>query len=198
MRILQKALTFDDVLLVPAHSQILPRDVSLATKLTRNITLKMPLLSAAMDTVTEGRLAIAMAQEGGIGIDLPAGKLSGPVFCPRSSAQQSWELVPGNASGADELVFCCLWKRGLCRHLWNCWNQHQHRSDIHRWHYLDPAGTPGEYMLEFNHIREWRVRCRSWRPGLFDQHRSDFGRWDRSYRERRHSSFDYRQLQGRF
>ncbi len=68
MRILQKALTFDDVLLVPAHSQILPRDVSLATKLTRNITLNLPLLSAAMDTVTEGRLAIALAQEGGIGI----------------------------------------------------------------------------------------------------------------------------------
>ncbi|MEN3373771.1 IMP dehydrogenase [Dechloromonas sp. ZS-1] len=68
MRLLQKALTFDDVLLVPAHSQVLPRDVSLATKLTRNITLNMPLLSAAMDTVTEGRLAIALAQEGGIGI----------------------------------------------------------------------------------------------------------------------------------
>jgi IMP dehydrogenase len=68
MRLLQKALTFDDVLLVPAHSQILPRDVSLATRLTRNITLNLPLLSAAMDTVTEGRLAIAMAQEGGIGI----------------------------------------------------------------------------------------------------------------------------------
>ncbi len=68
MRLLQKALTFDDVLLVPAHSQILPRDVSLATKLTRNITLNLPLLSAAMDTVTEGRLAIALAQEGGIGI----------------------------------------------------------------------------------------------------------------------------------
>ncbi|HZX31460.1 MAG TPA: IMP dehydrogenase [Rhodocyclaceae bacterium] len=68
MRLLQKALTFDDVLLVPAHSQILPRDVSLASKLTRNITLNMPLLSAAMDTVTEGRLAIALAQEGGIGI----------------------------------------------------------------------------------------------------------------------------------
>ena len=68
MRLLQKALTFDDVLLVPAHSQILPRDVSLATKLTRNILLNLPLLSAAMDTVTEGRLAIALAQEGGIGI----------------------------------------------------------------------------------------------------------------------------------
>jgi IMP dehydrogenase len=68
MRLLQKALTFDDVLLVPAHSEILPRDVSLATRLTRNITLNLPLLSAAMDTVTEGRLAIALAQEGGIGI----------------------------------------------------------------------------------------------------------------------------------
>ncbi|HJW27011.1 MAG TPA: IMP dehydrogenase [Rhodocyclaceae bacterium] len=68
MRLLQKALTFDDVLLVPAHSQILPRDVSLASQLTRNITLNLPLLSAAMDTVTEGRLAIALAQEGGIGI----------------------------------------------------------------------------------------------------------------------------------
>jgi len=68
MRLLQKALTFDDVLLVPAHSTILPRDVSLATRLTRNITLNLPLLSAAMDTVTEGRLAIALAQEGGIGI----------------------------------------------------------------------------------------------------------------------------------
>jgi IMP dehydrogenase len=68
MRVLQKALTFDDVLLVPAHSTVLPRDVSLATHLTRNITLNIPLLSAAMDTVTEARLAIAMAQEGGIGI----------------------------------------------------------------------------------------------------------------------------------
>ncbi|MDD3484603.1 IMP dehydrogenase [Azovibrio restrictus] len=75
MRLLQKALTFDDVLLVPAHSQILPRDVSLSTQFTRNIVLNMPLVSAAMDTVTEGRLAIALAQEGGIGIihkNLPA------------------------------------------------------------------------------------------------------------------------------
>ncbi|MPZ47517.1 MAG: IMP dehydrogenase [Betaproteobacteria bacterium] len=68
MRIVQKALTFDDVLLVPAHSTILPREVSLATQLTRAIRLNIPLVSAAMDTVTESRLAIAIAQEGGIGI----------------------------------------------------------------------------------------------------------------------------------
>ncbi|MCE1242810.1 IMP dehydrogenase [Oryzomicrobium sp.] len=68
MRLIQKALTFDDVLLVPAHSDILPRDVSLQSKLTRQISLNMPLVSAAMDTVTEARLAIAIAQEGGIGI----------------------------------------------------------------------------------------------------------------------------------
>ena len=68
MQLIQKALTFDDVLLVPAHSAILPRDVSLQTRLTREISLNLPLLSAAMDTVTEGRLAIALAQEGGIGI----------------------------------------------------------------------------------------------------------------------------------
>jgi IMP dehydrogenase len=68
MRLLQKALTFDDVLLVPAYSNILPKDTSLKTRLTRDIVLNLPLVSAAMDTVTEGRLAIAMAQEGGIGI----------------------------------------------------------------------------------------------------------------------------------
>ncbi len=68
MRLLQKALTFDDVLLVPAYSNILPKDTSLSTRLTRNIALNIPFVSAAMDTVTEARLAIAMAQEGGIGI----------------------------------------------------------------------------------------------------------------------------------
>jgi IMP dehydrogenase len=68
MRLIQKALTFDDVLLVPAYSNVLPANTSLRTRLTRNISLNIPLLSAAMDTVTEGRLAIAMAQEGGIGI----------------------------------------------------------------------------------------------------------------------------------
>jgi IMP dehydrogenase len=68
MRVVQKALTFDDVLLLPAHSSVLPRDVSLQTRLTRRITLNIPLLSAAMDTVTEARLAIAIAQEGGLGV----------------------------------------------------------------------------------------------------------------------------------
>jgi IMP dehydrogenase len=68
MRLIQKALTFDDVLLVPAFSDVLPRDTSLKTRLTRNISLNIPLVSAAMDTVTEGRLAIAMAQQGGVGI----------------------------------------------------------------------------------------------------------------------------------
>ena len=68
MRLLGKALTFDDVLLVPAFSQVLPKDTSLATRFSRNISLNLPLVSAAMDTVTEARLAIAIAQEGGIGI----------------------------------------------------------------------------------------------------------------------------------
>ncbi|MGD8938734.1 MAG: IMP dehydrogenase [Gammaproteobacteria bacterium] len=68
MRIVQEALTFDDVLLLPAHSTVLPKDVSLNTRLTRGIELKIPLISAAMDTVTEARLAISMAQAGGIGI----------------------------------------------------------------------------------------------------------------------------------
>jgi IMP dehydrogenase len=68
MRLLGKALTFDDVLLVPAYSQVLPKDTSLATQFSRNIALNLPLVSAAMDTVTEARLAIAIAQEGGMGI----------------------------------------------------------------------------------------------------------------------------------
>ncbi len=68
MRLLGKALTFDDVLLVPAYSQVLPRDTDLSTRLSRNIRLNLPLVSAAMDTVTEAQLAIAIAQEGGVGI----------------------------------------------------------------------------------------------------------------------------------
>ncbi|MCW8987661.1 MAG: IMP dehydrogenase, partial [Gammaproteobacteria bacterium] len=68
LRIAQEALTFDDVLLSPAHSKVLPKEVQLKTRLTKDIELNIPLISAAMDTVTEARLAIAMAQEGGIGI----------------------------------------------------------------------------------------------------------------------------------
>jgi len=68
MRILEEALTFDDVLLVPAYSEVLPREVDLSTQLTASIRLNLPVMSAAMDTVTEARLAIAIAQEGGIGI----------------------------------------------------------------------------------------------------------------------------------
>jgi len=68
MNVLKKALTFDDILLVPAHSSILPKEVDLTTKLTKKITLNTPIISAAMDTVTEARLAIAIAQEGGMGI----------------------------------------------------------------------------------------------------------------------------------
>jgi IMP dehydrogenase len=68
MRVLEEALTFDDVLLVPAYSEILPREVDLSTRVTRGIRLNVPLMSAAMDTVTEARLAIAIAQEGGIGV----------------------------------------------------------------------------------------------------------------------------------
>ena len=68
MRMIGEALTFDDVTLVPAYSDILPGDVDLETRLTRDLSLKIPLISAAMDTVTEARLAIALAQEGGIGV----------------------------------------------------------------------------------------------------------------------------------
>ena len=68
MRIIEEALTFDDVLLVPDHSVVMPKDVNLTTKVTRDIELNIPLMSAAMDTVTEARLSIALAQEGGLGI----------------------------------------------------------------------------------------------------------------------------------
>ena len=67
MRIVEHALTFDDVLLQPAYSEVLPRDVDISTRLTRAIDLQLPMVAAAMDTVTEARLAIALAQEGGIG-----------------------------------------------------------------------------------------------------------------------------------
>jgi IMP dehydrogenase len=83
MRILEEALTFDDVLLVPAYSEILPRDVDLSTQLTRSIRLNVPMLSAAMDTVTEARLAITIAQEGGLGV----------IHKNLSAAQQAAEVA---------------------------------------------------------------------------------------------------------
>jgi IMP dehydrogenase len=67
LRIAKEALTFDDVLLVPGHSTVLPHTANLKTRLTRGVSLNIPLISAAMDTVSEARLAIALAQEGGIG-----------------------------------------------------------------------------------------------------------------------------------
>ena len=68
LRIAEQALTFDDVVLVPEHSDILPKDVDLKTRLTKNISLNIPLVSAAMDTVTESKMGIAISELGGIGV----------------------------------------------------------------------------------------------------------------------------------
>ena len=86
-------LTFDDVLLVPAHSQVLPKEVDLSTQLTKTITLNIPLLSAAMDTVTESRTAIAMAREGGLGI----------IHKNMSSKSQAIEVDQASAAEGGDL-----------------------------------------------------------------------------------------------
>ncbi len=97
LRIVQEALTFDDVLLVPAHSNVLPKDVSLKSKLTRDIALNIPLASAAMDTVTEHRLAITMAQEGGIGILHKSMEIADQARNVRPVCR-SWKAIRGWAS----------------------------------------------------------------------------------------------------
>ena len=89
MRIIHEALTFDDVMLQPAYSEVLPREVALETHLTRSLSLNIPIISAAMDTVTEARLAITLAQEGGIGI-----------IHNRSSCKGSWWRKRGSRKGS--------------------------------------------------------------------------------------------------
>ena len=137
-RVVQKALTFDDVLLIPAHSTTLPRDASLVTRLTRTINLNIPLVSAAMDTVTESRLAIAIAQEGGIGIihkNLPtrtqaaevakvkrfeSGVLRDPMtISPDMTVRQVIALQPGIAVKAERVHhWTSRWGADRDRALW--------------------------------------------------------------------------------
>mgnify|MGYP004533361079 CR=1 FL=1 len=120
----KEGLTFDDVLLIPQHSQVLPKDVKLHTRLTQKIKLNIPLMSAGMDTVTESRMAIAVAREGGIGIihkNMPAarqaaevdavkrsdnGVISNPFFLhPEDTLQRAWELTAKyRISGVPERI----------------------------------------------------------------------------------------------
>src|SRR3954464_47520 len=102
---LPEALTFDDVLLVPAYSDVVPAQVSTQTQLTRNITLNTPLLSSAMDTVTESRMGIAMAQQGGIGIvhrNLPLPHQAGEIDKVKRS--ESGMIVDPVTIGPDQLI----------------------------------------------------------------------------------------------
>jgi len=99
------ALTFDDVLLVPGYSEVLPRDVNVTTKITRNIHLNIPLASAAMDTVTEARLAIAIAREGGIGVihkNMPVEKQATEV--DRVKRSEHGVIVDPIHLGPDNLI----------------------------------------------------------------------------------------------
>src|ERR1700723_743471 len=109
MRILEEALTFDDVLLVPAYSEVLPHDVSLSSQLTREIRVNLPVVSAAMDTVTEARLAITIAQEGGIGIIHKNMSIDNPAC--RWCSGQKW-------SASSHIVTCASrpsWMRRFLR-----------------------------------------------------------------------------------
>jgi inosine-5'-monophosphate dehydrogenase (EC 1.1.1.205) len=108
LRISQEALTFDDILLVPGYSEVLPNEVSLKTRLTRGIELNIPLVSAAMDTVTEARLAIAMAQEGGIGIihkNMTIEQQAGEVARSRSS-RLAWSRTRSPSTPTPPCATC--------------------------------------------------------------------------------------------
>ena len=111
-----EALTFDDVLLVPAHSRMLPSEVDTKTSLTRKITLNVPLVSSAMDTVTESRLAVALAQEGGIGIihkNLPIDEQAGEIDKVKRS--ESGMIVDPVTMTPDQKVYEALEAMGRYR-----------------------------------------------------------------------------------
>ena len=128
MKVIGEALTFDDVSLIPSYSDVLPKDVSLQTRLTTELSLNVPLISAAMDTVTEARLAIAMAQEGGIGVvhknmslenqaeqvrivkKYEAGVIKDPITVdPKPPSAKCWQLPTGIIFPVCRLLMVMNW-----------------------------------------------------------------------------------------
>src|SRR6476469_7350343 len=93
MKVLGEALTFDDVLLLPGYSDVLPSNVNLSTQLTRRIRLQIPLLSAAMDTVTESKTAIVLAQEGGLGVIHKNFRIQDQAFEVEKVKKSEWGMI---------------------------------------------------------------------------------------------------------